>query len=120
MKKVLVAGLMVIISSMAQARQMVCKDTKTNKQVLSIVDDHGSIVTSSLNINGQEIEISDEATYVYFYGEYLLLKQKADNGYTDLDIVVVKDGKSRFSGKVNYYDNSEGHSIALINIRCQE
>ncbi len=121
MKRMVLSLVVLLAGAFAQARTIECTDLKTNKVIVSVTDDMGSIVRSFIDINGAISSIHDgAATYSYYYGEYLMIQ---DSNYDEHLVEVVATrvpGTDQFVGFFNYYQPWDSQTLYATKITCVE
>lgn len=116
MRNIIFGVLLSLVSAKGFARVITCSDVKTNKQVLFLVDDLGSVVESSITIGNKSCEIEENDNYLFYYGGALSLRQEC----AGLDVRILASDIKTESIKRGTLVATSNDGIQVINLKCQE
>ncbi|MCB0394791.1 MAG: hypothetical protein KDD25_09535 [Bdellovibrionales bacterium] len=102
--------------SAANASQIKCRESSTKNEILNVVDDLGTIVSGSIELDGESCLLQENENYFYWYGSTIAVTQKC--GAKNVRVLASHlFGERQFHGLAVIYDDK---LIETRKVTCQE
>ncbi len=122
MKKIILGTctlIALVTSANSMAASIECFNKKTNKSVLNLFDDSGSVTTGELKFGKSVYDLGNLESghgYSYYYGQYLLISETIN--LNQVEVVAVSTKSNYFEGKISV--TSPDNQNVLLQVYCRE